>query len=466
VREALEFARASSGRNLRPVTVLSGDLCEPGSLLTTADHAWLGRNCARAVHAAASLSFKRTPNGDPQRTNVAATRRLIESCAAWGVREVHHVSTAFVCGDRTGPIHEADGDVGQEFHNEYEQSKLAAEQFVRTFPGLRATIYRPAVIVGDSRTGHTSSYHGVYRFLELADRLAQPGADVGRRWLPLRLPFTGEAPRNLVPVDWVSAAITQIVGREAFHGRTFHLTADYPTRAADLAAVAIEELGIGGVELAGPVPDPTPIERMFLAGLRDYWPYLGGDPVFDRGNVRAALPDLPVPRIDRECLRRLVRFAVADGWGKRRRSPRVPALDCARYIEQFFPQAMERSPLAQVGIEVTLGFDIRGTGGGRWVCRFGGGRVLSAERDATTPVDVEYRMAAATFAAVVSGRESAQAAFTGRRIEIAGSVEQGLKLAVLFGLFVQEFPYHEFGDREFSGRELPDGAPAAVGGPV
>ena len=72
-----------------------------------------------------------------------ATFRLYECCAAWGIREVHHVSTAFVCGDRTGPILESDTDRGQQFHNDYERSKLVAELAVREVVGSRVTIYRP-----------------------------------------------------------------------------------------------------------------------------------------------------------------------------------------------------------------------------------------------------------------------------------------------------------------------------------
>ncbi|MBN9119326.1 MAG: SCP2 sterol-binding domain-containing protein [Planctomycetes bacterium] len=276
----------------------------------------------------------------------------------------------------------------------------------------------------------------------MANRLAQPGGAVGRRWLPLRLPFDGGEPRDLVPADWVAAAITRIVDDPRLHGRTYHLTAEHPTRVQDIRDVAVEELGIDGVELTGRVADPTPLERLFLDGLCDYWPYLGGDPVFDRRNTRAALPDLPPPRVDRACLRRLVRFAVVDGWGRDRRRPlRAAALDCGDYIERFFPEAVVRSPIARVGIEITLGFDVRGPGGGRWLCRLGGGRVLEVARDPAGRAEVEYRMSAPTFGAIVSGRETPQSAFVGRRIEIAGSIEKGLKLAVLFGQFVRDFPY-------------------------
>jgi hypothetical protein len=265
------------------------------------------------------------------------------------------------------------------------------------------------------------------------------------------LPFNGREPRDLVPVDWVAAAITRIVEQPALHGHTYHLTSARPTRVSDIKDVAVTELGLDGVELTGTVPDPTALESAFLDGLRDYWPYLGGDPAFDARNTRTALPDFPPPRVDRECLRRLVRFAVADGWGRaRRRSERLSSLDCGDYIEHFFPEALTRSPISRIAIEATLGFDIRGAGGGRWLCQLRGGRVDHVARDSTEAAEVEYRMSVPTFAAIVSGRETPQAAFIGRRIEIAGSVEKGLKLAWLFGQFVRDFPY----------RDAQSGAPA------
>ena len=175
IREVLEFARTTTGTRLPEPTVLAGDLRERGFGLSGADRAWLSWNCGSVLHSAASLSFRRTADGEPHATNTTATRRLLELCMNWGIHDFHHVSTAFVCGDRDGPILESDACDNRDFHNDYEQSKFAAEYLFHESPGIRATVYRPSVIVGDSRTGHTTSYHGIYRFLELANRLGAAG---------------------------------------------------------------------------------------------------------------------------------------------------------------------------------------------------------------------------------------------------------------------------------------------------
>jgi thioester reductase-like protein len=460
VRTLTAFWEDALGTQLPPPVVLAGDLREPGLGLTVADRAWLGRHCGAIVHAAADVTFRSNADGEPWRTNADGTRRLLALAAGVGIPAFHHVSTAFVCGNGPGPHREDGLDCRHEFRNDYEESKHAAERAVRLAAGVRATVYRPAVIVGDSRTGYTSTYHGPYRFLAAAHRLARRvptgTGERARRHLPLRLPFDGREARNLVPVDWVARAMALIVRRPARHGRTYHLVARRPTPVADILAVAEAVLGLDGIELTGRHPaDPTPVEDAFLGAVRDYWPYLGGDPAFDDCNTRAVLPRLPPPKVDRRLLTRLVGFAVADRWGRGRRPEgHAAAVDCGDYIERYFPGASARSFLAGLPIDATLGFDIRGPGGGEWICHVRAGRVVEVTRGPAGTADAAYRLDVPTFAAVVAGRETPQAAFFDRRIEIRGRVETGLKLATLFARFVREFPYTP--DRE--GQHVANGA--------
>jgi thioester reductase-like protein len=442
---AEERVRALLGPRQNLPVVLGGDLLLPDLGLSVGDRNWLARRCGTVVHAAADVSLHPAPGRDPWATNADGTRRLLELCRTLGIADLHHISTAFVCGDGPGPIREDDLDRGQGFRNDYERSKFEAERLVRSAPGLRATVYRPSLIVGDSRTGETSSYHGFYRFLELGARLAGPAtATGGRRRLPLRLPFRGDERRNLVPVDWVARAVVRLLERPTWHGCTFHLTAHEAVSVRLLKEVAADVLGLDGVGWADAVApdDPTETERAFLDRLREYWPYLDGDPEFDCRNARAVLPDLPPPAVDAALLRRLIAFAVADDWGRQPRRPRRPEESpCARYVEHFFPECLPRSELARLPVEAVVGLEVSGTGGGRWSFRLAAGAVRDLRRGAVPGVEVCYRTDAVTFAAVVDGREAAHDAFLARRIEIDGDVEKGLKLAVLFGRFVAEFPW-------------------------
>ena len=144
-----------------------------------------------------------------------ARANVLALCREARIRELHHVSTAYVCGSRQGRIFESELDEGQDCRNEYEASKLEAERLVRGPDGLESvTVYRPAVISGDSKTGYTSTYHGLYLYLRLMAMAVpmQPAGEDGIRGTPIRLPMSGDEPRNVVPVDWVADVITHLAG--------------------------------------------------------------------------------------------------------------------------------------------------------------------------------------------------------------------------------------------------------------
>jgi thioester reductase-like protein len=443
IDDLLDLWSSLLGSRLPSPVVLEGDLTLPGLGLGPGARAQLARRCQAVLHGAARIALRSTRD-EPWRTNLIGTRYLAELCQSLGITEFHHISTAFVCGGQAGPIYEDELARGQTFHNDYEQSKYQAEHWLRQMRGLRTTVYRPSVIVGDSQTGYTSTYHNFYRFLELADRLATP-TEGGSRVLDLRVPFTGCEPRNLVPVDWVSGAIQRILQQPRCHGETFHLVSDQPVSVRTLQEVAAAELGIDGVRWAGPQDpaDPTLLEQLFSDHLREYWPYQCGDPVFDRRNTRRALPDWPVPVWDRARLARLVQFARENRWGRaqRRRSAGHQPGETRRYLEQFLPPAARRSSLTRLPLTVTVALDVRGAGGGVWWCHWVDGQMVAVHEDSGRPAEVTYRLDESTFADLVRGRQSPREAFFARRVEIEGHLEMGLKLAHLFEQFVREFPY-------------------------
>jgi thioester reductase-like protein len=449
IAQIVAFWNERLGRKLPTPIVLSGDLGQVALGLTAADRRWLGRHCQSVIHSAANLSFVETREGEPWRTNVAGTKSLLRLCRDVGLAEWHQVSTAFVCGRRVGIIAEEDRDNSQGFHNPYEESKWQAEQLVRATPGIRATIYRPAVIVGDSRTGYTNSFNGLYRFLELAVRLAPVNSTSGKARLPLRLPLSGDEVWNLVSVDWVSRAIVELLAKSKWHGRTFHLVARSPVSTRFVRDIGAEVFNLPGVEFAGAegVKHPSRLEQLFLDGIREFWPYPGGNPVFASLNTGAALPDLPPPAIDRPMLERLIRFAVANRWGRSPPQttevcPRSPARSfCAEYIEQVFPKQARRSSLArEAGLDLTVCIDLRGPGGGKWSCKWRHGDLVFAKSGLDDGALLTYHTDTATFHAVVSGLQTPQEAFFEQRIAITGDLETALKLAVLFGQFLAENP--------------------------
>jgi nucleoside-diphosphate-sugar epimerase len=213
--------------------------------------------------------------------------------------------------------------------NDYERSKLEAEKLVRSTVLARPpTIYRPSIIVGDSRTGYTCTFHGFYAMVKLAHTLASQVA---------RYSFTagtaietfnmgGQERKDFVPVDWVSAMIAHLLGHPEHHGKTYHLTAAQPTPVA-LWSQAIQEAVYRYSPCADPAHSPgrdgTWAGETFRAQAEIYRAYWRDDPQFDRTHTVAAAPQLSCPVVDHDMLLRMASLAIQTNFGKRLPASRV-----------------------------------------------------------------------------------------------------------------------------------------------
>jgi nucleoside-diphosphate-sugar epimerase len=198
------------------IHLVEGDITRPG--LGLADAAGLQRDTSEVYHLAAvyDLNVRRAVG---MKVNVEGTRNMLDFAAGCaGLRRFQYVSTCYVSGRYAGIFRETDLAKGQAFNNFYEETKYLAEVEVRERMkgGLPATIYRPAIVVGDSRTGDTQKYDGPYFAIRWL--LKQPGIAV--------MPVVGDATRcrlNLVPRDFVIGAITYLSGQEKAVGKTYQL---------------------------------------------------------------------------------------------------------------------------------------------------------------------------------------------------------------------------------------------------
>jgi thioester reductase-like protein len=210
------------------IELVAGDLTEPG--LGLGDAAGLAGRTTEIWHLAAvyDLSVARDVG---MRINVEGTRNLLrfaEGCA--GLRRHHYVSTCYVSGRHCGIFREGDLDVGQRFNNFYEETKFLAEVDVAAARdgGMPTTVYRPAIVVGDSRTGDTQKFDGPYFLLQWL--LRQP------RGLAL-VPYVGDPTMvrfTMVPSDFVIGAIAHLSGLEASAGRTYQLADPRPLTVDEL----------------------------------------------------------------------------------------------------------------------------------------------------------------------------------------------------------------------------------------
>ena len=233
-RESLaRFERLADewGDRARP---LVGDLTAADLGITDEALAEIG-DIDHVVHCAAIYDI--TVDEDAQRAaNVDGTRAVIDLAVRLDAT-LHHVSSIAVAGSFPGEYTEEDFDVAQDLPTPYHQTKFEAEMLVRSAPGLRMRIYRPAVVVGDSRSGEMDKIDGPYYFFGLLAKLARLP-----KITPIVLPDSGHT--NLVPVDYVVDALTELMHVDGRDGQTFHLTAPKSTGLRGIYRGVAKEAGL------------------------------------------------------------------------------------------------------------------------------------------------------------------------------------------------------------------------------
>lgn len=208
-----ELARQHPGR-LLPVT---GDLEADG---LGVDAAELAGPVDHLLHLGAVYDLA-APEQANRAANVGGTHNALAFARAHRVGRFHHVSSIAVAGDYRGRYSEASFDLGQTHPTPYHATKFAAEALVRAQSDTPYTVYRPAVVVGDSRTGQMDKVDGPYYLLPAISRLARLPAR-----LPLAAPDLGHT--SVVPVDYVAAALDHLAHTPAPSGATYHLGSRAP----------------------------------------------------------------------------------------------------------------------------------------------------------------------------------------------------------------------------------------------
>lgn len=203
------------------VTVLEGDVCDMDLGLAGGEYRELAREVT-AIHHIAGIYYQGVSRDIAERVNVEGMRAVLQLAEeSPHLRRFTHYSTATVSGTRSGVILEDELDVGQRFHNIYEETKFEAEKLAaQAMRHLPVTVLRPGLIVGDSRTGEIDKFDGPYYLIVLI--VASP-LDVH-----LPLPGRGSAPLHLVPIDFVVDAAYALSRDPRAVGKTFHLTDPVP----------------------------------------------------------------------------------------------------------------------------------------------------------------------------------------------------------------------------------------------
>lgn len=259
------------------------------------------------LHCAATTRFDLS-EADYHAVNVQGTAHAI-NIAQTGAMRFLHVSTAYVCGTRNGPIGEQDDLPKSGFTNGYEASKACAEALVAS-SGLGHAIARPSIVVGDSRTGAIRIFDTIYMVLRLI-------ADGRIKQMPAR----PQATLDFVPIDHVAAGIAALVPTiDDTSAGCFHLVSGKPTPVSVFASTIAEYPQCQSPVFVDPDAfDPAslpPLERRLygrVAGL--YAGYFQRDPRFDDRHFRAQT-GLVCPDTGLDYLRRLMEYCLTQGFIK------------------------------------------------------------------------------------------------------------------------------------------------------
>ena len=301
----------SLGELSRRVDVVEGDLADPPTL----EELLLPREVDTVVHCAGETSFAPAAQLAMRTVQIEGPLKLLRALAGKGLRRWSHVSTAYVCGRRSGVVWEQETDVAQEFHNPYERLKLEAE--VQFKPACRElavelTILRPSIVIGPApATDGGAPSNLLFTFIRMLMAIAQT---VRGRADPVRIRGSARARFNIVPVEYVASAIAELSLEPQAAGRTFHLVAANPPSQNAVAESLRARLGLPGLRVLDPgeeLGQPSPLELRLEKLLSPYREYLAQDVRFDDSSTRAILASrgLHAPVIDKREIHRLIELA-------------------------------------------------------------------------------------------------------------------------------------------------------------
>ena len=245
------------------IEIVEGDITDRRLGLDQETYDRLAGETTTVFHLAAIYNLS-VPLEVATRINVDGTGNVVDFCrAAPGLQRHVYVSTAYVAGDRVGIAYEHELVMGQRFKNHYESTKFQAEVWVRqSMPDVPTTIVRPAIVVGDSRTGETEKFDGPYyilRAISRAQRYKRPPVQFGR----------SAAAFNVVPVDYVVDAMAVAATDEATLGETLHLVDPDPMTSGELVELLAREYGADPPQ--GRVPAPVIEQALKVPRVREFF---------------------------------------------------------------------------------------------------------------------------------------------------------------------------------------------------
>jgi NAD(P)-dependent dehydrogenase (short-subunit alcohol dehydrogenase family) len=227
-RGRLEEQRTAWGADGARVVPVAGDLSQPGLGISEEDLVTLRGSIDHFFHLAAVYDMEAGAEAQ-EIANVEGTRHAVELSGAIDAGCFHQISSIAAAGLFRGEWREDMFEEAEKLDTHpYFRTKHESERVVRQESSRPWRVYRPGIVVGDSRTGEIDKIDGPYYMFKLLQQV--------RRALPSWLPLVGieGGEINIVPVDYVADAIDHIAHQPGLDGRAFHLTDPDPKSAGEV----------------------------------------------------------------------------------------------------------------------------------------------------------------------------------------------------------------------------------------
>lgn len=281
------------------IRIFLGDITSSHFGLANEDYAQLVRSTDSVIHCAASLNRKSEKMC--LNVNLRGTLEVVQLAMRardqHGLRRFSHVSTVAVAGQRKDEVVEEDTaiDWNRSDYDPYARTKKFCEHMVRQLlPDVPKTIFRPSIVLGDSRRPETNQFDMVRAFVFLAG-------------LPA-LPFRPTDKIDIVPVDYVAAAVATLHQKEKPAYETYHLSSGVGSETfVQLTDALAAAQGKRGPTFVPSLEGPSSAMINALAGragkkigglatlLKVFLPYLVWNTVFDNTRVASEMGAKPAP---------------------------------------------------------------------------------------------------------------------------------------------------------------------------
>jgi len=311
---------------LQKITVIKGDICLKKFGMSNLLYNKFAKEVTHIIHSAATTKFT-LPLAEARSVNVNGTKNLMEFAKkanqSGNLRRIAHISTAYVSGKRNGIILENDLENSQQFGNTYEQTKYESEIYIRQLMHeLPITIFRPSIVIGNSKTGKTTAFNVLYYPLKLMYQ--------GKLRI---LPGWNTIPMDVVPIDFVCDALYHIfLETNKGIGETYHLTAggSNSITTGKLADFSIKYFKksqdarqFKSVRFLHPLIVNVVLNILFFYTrrlkkvLKIYEPYLTVHRTFDNSNTLQTLKEVNVtPPSPEQYLNKILQYCLISNWGE------------------------------------------------------------------------------------------------------------------------------------------------------